>query len=134
MEEWCFSEGEPKLLEDYIDILSTPLNYRLSYDILYELIKELNFGKVCLEINLARRHSELYGKCVMYTGKEGDCYTILLYKGYYTLGVLLHEYTHVVVNERRKEEDFNTSHGYYFKAWLLILVRTVALIKERCGF
>lgn len=127
--KWCLSIGEPRILDDdFSEFLSTPITgYRMAYDIIYQLMQSLCFPKVCLEIILCRRCVNLCGKCFMYK-KRGDinnCYTILLYKGYYTLGVLLHEYAHVIVNERRNryDEEFNNEHDQYFKAWLLILVR-----------
>ena len=117
-ENWELGYKEPKLLEIYDDILSLRINYKISYIILSEIIIWMGLDKQCLEVILAKRCHEMCGQCVYYKGDIGkDCYDIVIYKGYYTLGVLLHEFTHAINYEKYGEDLCNDRglHGYHFK-------------------
>jgi hypothetical protein len=123
-DKWEITENEPELLDVYDDILSLKLNYDIAFNILAGVLVELDLPYHETSIVFSRRRFDRCGECHTSSTKDKGKYRhrIRLYKGYYTLGVLLHEYAHAVVHQIHGY-TVEPVHGYIFKMWFVLLVR-----------
>lgn len=125
LDEWYLTEHEPELLAQHDELLSLRLNYYTAYAVIFILSEEMGFKLNDIEVLFARRKKEICGVCQTRVDKKALKYKhrIIMYKGYYTLGVLLHEIAHVLSFQRRRFGTCKTMHGCRFKGWFIVVVR-----------